>query len=222
MNVLWLSLLITSISLSMFVGIGFSEKNESIFLYENISLDENSTTINNESKIEDKKDQILNYEKSELDKLFKIMREKEEKEWREGDVLIASATTLAFFGFASFLTVQFRGKHQYRSNFLNYINIILCSIFIIQILQLFTICIIVIDKFDGWIYSIIIIITGCSLFVILINSRKIIFLQNSAGIKMTVGTEMVKQAKEKYTHKMLRNAKEANKELEKLKKNKPE
>jgi len=205
----------------MLIGIGFSEKNESVFLYENMDLSENSTALNSESKLEDKEKRVLNYNKSELDKLFEIMREKEEKQWRQGDILIASATILAFFGFASFLTAQFKGKNQDRPNFLNYIDRVLISIFVIQILQLITIFIVVIGVFDWSIYLIIIVVTGISLLSILINSRKIISVQNSGEIKRIEGTEMVKHAKEKYTHKMLRKAKEANKELEKFKKNKP-
>lgn len=215
MNYLWASLLIVSISLSVFVGMGFSEKNESIFLYDNIGVVGNNATITHELKIEDN---ILNYEKSELDKLFKVMRENEERQWRQGDVLVASATILAFFGFASLLTVQFRGKNPLvRRNFLNYIDTLLISIFAIQILQLITIYIIVMGFFNREGYLIIIILMIGFLFTILRNIRKIISLQNSKEIKRTEGSDMVQQANKKYTYKMLRNAKEINKELKKLK-----
>lgn len=222
MKILLIFFVLLSIFFGMFVNTGFSENDTVIVINEKIILSESDLIVKDVLEINEKEMKIETYEKSELDKLFEIMREKEETTWRQGDILIASATTLAFFGFASFLTAQFRGKNQDRSNFLSYIDMILISIFVIQIVQLFTISIIVIGVFHWFTYLIIIIITGLSLLNILINSRKIITLQNSREIKMTDGTYMVKQAKEKYTHKMLRKAKEANKELEKLRKKKPE
>lgn len=198
---------------------GFGDNGTKLILSENISLTESNLTENILPDIDNKN--MENYEKSELDKLFEVMRKNEETSWRQGDVLIASTTILAFFGFASFLTAQFRGKNpQDRTDFLKNINKVLFSIFIIQILQLVTISLIIMNVFHWSYYLIIIFGTGLSLFGIWKNTKKIISLQNSGDVKRIEGTDMVKQAEEKY--KMLRKIRKANKELEKLKKTKSE
>lgn len=196
---------------NMIIGIGFSDDTKTS-LEEHIEVSEffevyGVHIINEESET---------YQKSELDKLFEVMQKNEKIQWHQGDILIASATILAFFGFASFLTAQFRGKNQDRRDFLKYLDIVLVSIFCIQIIQLIAISIVIAGVFHWRSYFAIIIITGILLLFILINSRKIISLQNSGETKRMDGSDMVKRAKEKYTHKMLRQARQAKKELEKF------
>ena len=106
MQILFLFVFLLSIS-NIFLIYGFSEEQGSITTVENTNVQKINPTVSEETVSEE-----TSYGKSELDKLFETMRKNEEKQWRQGDVLIASATTLAFFGFASFLTAQFRGKNS--------------------------------------------------------------------------------------------------------------
>lgn len=190
---------------------------DDIKISENVEIFKITKTVIDENNIQSQNNSPT-YEKSELDKLFEIMSEREKKTWRDGDVIIASATILAFFGFASFLTVQFRGKNRDRVYFLKYVDTVLISIFAIQFLQLITISFIATGIFDGLTYIILIILTIFALLIILITSRKIIHLQNVGDVKIEQGNEMVREVKQRYTYRMLEKARQANLELEKLQK----
>ena len=242
MKIVFSILIFLVISFSIFVNIGFGENREQVFLTataeqtgsnetaeqtgsnetaEQTGSNETAeqTGSNEASNIMKNKKNSQTYAKSELDKLIEIMRKNEEIQWREGDVLIASATVLGFFGFASFLTIQFRGQSQNRAHFLHDIDTVLMFMFVIQLLQLYTMGIIVLGFFDDDAYLIIIILIAISLLAILMASRKIIKLQNSRISKISEGDKIIQGLKEKmYTHRMVTKAKMANKELEKMKK----
>jgi hypothetical protein len=159
------------------------------------------------------------YTKSELDAFFKIMTEKEKRTWDDGNIIEATATILAFFGFASVIAIQYKGNNKKdQTSFLSYVDVILVAIFAIQIIQLITILLIVVFELYAMVFGILVVCTIICLFLILVTTRKIIKIKHKGDIKGSQGDTMITEIEDSLSKKMYENAKKVNQELAELKK----
>jgi len=128
-------------------------------------------------KLQDERfDQLIIELKSELKPQEIIFPD--EQSWREGDVIIASATIVAFFGFTALFTMRFKTTET--STLVNLLKGSLAAVFGIQILHLFVIIAIMTDTFSEEFYIYIIIATILLLIILVTIFRALLNLEYSA------------------------------------------
>lgn len=75
----------------------------------------------------------------------------QEQSWKQGDVLISSATIFAFFAFGSFVTIRFQSR--YKEDLVKLVGYTFIFILIIEIIQIYIITSIVKNQFNSSIYE---------------------------------------------------------------------
>lgn len=102
----------------------------------------------------------------------------DEEPWNEGDVIVASSTIVAFFGFSALFTMRF--KTTQTPTLVNLLKGNLMAIFGIQILHLIVIIFIMMDEFSEEFYTFIIIVTILLLIILVAIYRELLHLEYSA------------------------------------------
>lgn len=157
-----------------------------------IQKDEQNIHINVETspKIEKLLEEIVQSQKLQDERFNQLVTElkselkpqeitfPDEKPWREGDIIIASATIVAFFGFSALFTMRFKTTRT--STLVNLLKGNLVAIFGIQIVHLAVIIVIMAGEFSEEFYIYMIIVTILLLIILVAIYRGLLHLEYSA------------------------------------------
>lgn len=121
---------------------------------------------------------------------------KNEKDWTNGDALIASSTIIAFFTLGSFLVIKFESDK--RPHQLKILRVVFKLILVIQLIHISAMILIMTGDFTGIIYAVMLAITGYLLLLILIGVTKIIELENREQTKTVETTKSYDVSKEYF------------------------
>lgn len=127
---------------------------------------------------------------SKLEKLIQTIADKPEAQWHQGDIIIASSTIVAFFGFGSFLIIRF--KSVKKDNLSYYLDIIMICTWTIQALHISVIGRIILNLFDTNTYDLILLTTIGLLGVMAWYIRRIIRAENNLDTIRKEGNETMK------------------------------
>lgn len=161
--------------------------NNTIIVKPNITVNESHTCCQsqNEPSVELK---IGNTTGGEENSGFSIehLLNTESKSWNEGDVVIASSTIFAFFGFGSFLVIRFENRRKEDVRIMvRRMRSILVAIFGVQLTQIYVLMTIMLGIFSPMLFILSLITTGLSLYIILRSIRIILDRENQVTEKYT-------------------------------------
>lgn len=150
-----------------------------LILVPTITFAQNYVQINNETGIyitvEPKNEIIIVPQNTTtLEELLEKLVEKEESDWNHGDVLISSATILAFLGFGTFFAMRFRSDRP--EILFGLISVILLSAYFIEVLHLTIMLNVVLNIFNEEYYTFVIYITIGFLTLIIFSMIRINFI----------------------------------------------
>jgi hypothetical protein len=109
-----------------------------------------------------------------------------QKDWSEGDLIIASSTIFAFFTFGSLLTIRYEAKAPEKTKLLDGIS---ASIILIQVMHLFAILMIIFNAFSPILYAYIVGLTIIFLIIITTAIRKFFLLSNRITNRVNIAED---------------------------------
>jgi len=104
-----------------------------------------------------------------------------EKAWDGGDVLIASSTIFAFFGFGSFFLFRIQNK-EFFNDLIAVLGGILSSVFVIESCQMYIMFSVVSDQFNLFWYGVAMILSIIVFGIILTFTFVLIYMDSSVGL----------------------------------------
>jgi uncharacterized membrane protein YqjE len=130
-----------------------------------------------------------------IEQLIQQLEQKNHTDWTQGDVIIASSTITAFFGFGSFLVIRFENRRKDAiKSMMKQMNAILISVFLVQFLHIIVIISVMMNFFNQPFYSTVLIYTIGLLFIIFVAIRKVLEKENEIYEKTGKATSKFKSA----------------------------
>lgn len=118
---------------------------------------------------------------TKIEEILQGMNKKEQQPaiYSQGDVLIASSTIIAFFGFGSFLVIRFENRRPKDLKLMiKQMNGILLSVFLVQVLHIIILISVIIGLFSPVLYFAVLMYTVSLLYIIFVSVRTILRTEN--------------------------------------------
>ena len=165
---------------------------------EKINSELNKKIENLTSNINDLKDHGIKFgiDEEKLGQTIANNFLKNDKDWTNGDALVASSTIVAFFTLGSFLVIKF--ESDTRPNQLRILKTVFKIILVIQLIHILAMILIMMGSFTDLIYAGILVFTGYLLLLILVGVTKIVELENREKTKNVETTKSYDTSQEYF------------------------